>query len=105
MVEATRKGLPLHIIQGFPDGYTTIVTGMGCAIGDLSDLTVSVRQDAIARTPPCLWERSVDSDPFAVFGDGSTPAGLCPNLGGQLVRGLQLAVDDVHGFRSRGQFL
>jgi nucleotide-binding universal stress UspA family protein len=47
--EATRKGLPLHIIHGFPYGYPTTVTGMGYAIADLSDLAVGVPKDAIAR--------------------------------------------------------
>lgn len=47
--EATRKGLPLHIIHGFPYGYPTTVTGMGYAIADLSDLAAGVRKDAIAR--------------------------------------------------------
>ena len=50
--EATRKGLPLHIIHGFPYGYPTTVTGMGYAIADLSDLAAGVRKDAIARASP-----------------------------------------------------
>lgn len=47
--EATRKGLPLHIIHGFPYGYPLTRVGMGYAIEGLRELAVGVRRDAISR--------------------------------------------------------
>jgi nucleotide-binding universal stress UspA family protein len=47
--EATRKGLPLHIIHAFSFGYPMTSIGFGYAIEGLSDLADGVRNDAISR--------------------------------------------------------
>jgi nucleotide-binding universal stress UspA family protein len=61
--EATRKGLPLHIIHAFSFGYPMTNIGFGYPIEGLSDLADGVRKDAISRvhrTNPELvvtWEQ------------------------------------------------
>jgi nucleotide-binding universal stress UspA family protein len=49
VVECTRRGLPLHIIHAFPDGYPMTNIGMGYAIGSLRQNADRVRTDAVAR--------------------------------------------------------
>ena len=47
--EATRKGLPLHIIHAFSYGYPMTDIGIGYAINGLRQLADGVRKDAFAR--------------------------------------------------------
>jgi nucleotide-binding universal stress UspA family protein len=49
VVECTRRGLPLHIIHAFPDGYPMTNIGMGYAIGSLRRNADRVRSGALAR--------------------------------------------------------
>jgi nucleotide-binding universal stress UspA family protein len=49
VLECTRRGLPLHIIHAFPDGYPMTNIGMGYAIGSLRQNADRVRSDAFAR--------------------------------------------------------
>ena len=47
--ECTRRGLPLHIIHAFPDGYPMTSSGMGYSIGSLRQNADSVRTEAVAQ--------------------------------------------------------
>jgi len=57
--EATRKGLPLHIIHGFPYGYPMTRMGMAYAIEGLPELATGVRNAAISRAHEASPELSI----------------------------------------------
>jgi nucleotide-binding universal stress UspA family protein len=48
VAECARRGLPLHIIHAFPDGYPMANIGMGSAIGSLRQNADRVRTEAVA---------------------------------------------------------